>query len=77
MFGVDIVTLFDYAPNQIMLPLGGLLIAVFVGWFVRPATAREELALASPLLFRAWHGLLRYLVPVAVFLILAFGILGR
>ena len=77
LFGVDIVTLFDYAPNQIMLPLGGLLIAVFVGWFVRPATAREELALGSPLLFRAWHGLLRCLVPVAVFLILAVGILGR
>ena len=77
LFGLDLVTWFDYAPNQIMLPLGGLLIAVFVGWFLRPAGARKELALASPWLFRAWHGLLRYLVPVAVFLILAFGILGR
>ena len=76
LFGVGLVQALDDLPNEIMLPLGGLLIAVFVGWFVKPATAEQELALTSPAWFRAWHGLLRYLAPAAVLLILAVGIFG-
>lgn len=76
VFGVDLNTALDFLPNQIMLPLGGLLIAVFAGWFVSKGTAKEELALGSEALFEVWHWLIRYLVPLAVLVILVVGIVG-
>ncbi len=76
LLGWSLATWLDFVPNQVMLPLGGLLIALFVGWFVRQETAREELALVSPGLFKAWRSLLRYIALPAVFLILVFGVAG-
>ena len=76
LLGWKLAVWLDFVPNQVMLPLGGLLIALFVGWVVRQETTREELALASPRLFWAWRGLLRYLALPAVSLILLFGIAG-
>jgi NSS family neurotransmitter:Na+ symporter len=64
----------DYFSNQILLPLGGLLIAVFVGWFVNTRISAEELEFKNPVLFQIWHFLLRYLVPPAVLIIFFFGV---
>jgi NSS family neurotransmitter:Na+ symporter len=59
-----------------MLPLGGLLIAVFAGWAVSRRSAEQELDMSSTGLFSLWRLLIRYLVPPALLLILVFGILG-
>jgi NSS family neurotransmitter:Na+ symporter len=32
----------DYFSNQILLPLGGLLIAIFAGWFMLARFSRDE-----------------------------------
>jgi NSS family neurotransmitter:Na+ symporter len=66
--------LMDYVSNQIMLPFGGFLIALFVGWFVSKSSAREELNMRSGLRFEAWHLLIRYVVPIAVAVILITGV---
>lgn len=63
----------DYLSNEILLPLGGLLIAVFAGWFVSKETLQKELALRKKILFEIWHMLIRYAVPVAVAAILIVG----
>ncbi len=76
VFGRDLNAVFDYVPNQILLPVGGLLIAVFAGWFVKTASARDELGMASESLFAVWRLLVRYLAPAAVLLIFVFGITG-
>ena len=74
MFGKDLNGVLDYFSNQILLPLGGLLIAVFVGWFVSTRVSAEELGFKSETLFKIWHFLLRYLVPPAVLIIFYFGV---
>ena len=66
--------LMDFFSNQVLLPLGGLLIAVFVGWFVSRDASVEELEFSSPLLFKLWHVLVRYVVPPAVAVIFYFGV---
>ena len=66
--------LVDYVSNQILLPVGGFLIALFVGWFVSRRSARDELAMKSSGLFQVWHLLIRYLVPPAVVIILVSGV---
>jgi len=74
VFGRDLNGVLDYVSNQILLPLGGFLIALFVGWFVSRESSRQELAITSPVLFRLWYLSIRYLVPPAVLVILITGL---
>ncbi|MCY4213774.1 MAG: sodium-dependent transporter [Gammaproteobacteria bacterium] len=74
LFGASLATALDYLPNQVMLPLGGLLIAIFAAWFMRADSTRAELALAKPWQFRTWLALTRFVAPPAVLLILVFGL---
>jgi NSS family neurotransmitter:Na+ symporter len=74
VFGKDLNGALDYLSNQIMLPLGGFLLALFVGWVVSRQSSEEELNMGSATVFRAWHFAIRYLVPPAVLLILVTGL---
>lgn len=58
--------LIDYLTSNLLLPLGGMLIAVFVGWVLTAETTRQELGMPDSGLFRAWRFLLRVLAPLAV-----------
>jgi NSS family neurotransmitter:Na+ symporter len=61
-------TIFDnlgHLTNNIMLPLGGLLIAVFAGWVMCRNSTAEELGGAGAL-YKFWRVLVRYVVPVAI-----------
>jgi NSS family neurotransmitter:Na+ symporter len=60
----------EYLTANIMMPLSGLLLAVFVGWRLKPDAIREELQMSSPVAFRIWFWLLRWVVPVSIALIL-------
>jgi NSS family neurotransmitter:Na+ symporter len=55
-----------------MLPLGGLLISLFVGWYLKRSLAYDELSnygqLKTPY-FPVYLFILRYVAPVAISLI--------
>ncbi len=68
--GRTIYDMIDYFTANIMMPLGGILIALFVGWRMRPETIRENLAFGSPLLATAWLWLMRVIAPVAILAVL-------
>jgi NSS family neurotransmitter:Na+ symporter len=55
----------DHLTNNIMLPLGGLFIAVFAGWVMCRNSTAEELG-GTGLIYRLWRLLARYLVPVGI-----------
>lgn len=74
--GVSLNDAQDVLTNKIMLPLGGLLIAIFAGWFVAPDSLRDELQIASPVLYKTWYFLIRFVVPLAVILIMLSGVQG-
>jgi NSS family neurotransmitter:Na+ symporter len=65
----------DFLANQIMLPVGGLLIAIFAAWQVSKASLRNELPAMSDTMFEAWHLLLRFLLPPAIAVIIITGLL--
>ncbi len=73
-YGKGLNAVLDYFSNQVLLPVGGLLIAIFVGWFVDREIAREELALADGALFKIWRFLLKFIVPPAVFVVFVLGV---
>ncbi|MCX4189384.1 sodium-dependent transporter [Methylophaga sp. OBS3] len=63
--------LLDYLTANIMLPLGGLLIAIFAGWVMRRANSEDELAAKPAFLFHGWRFLVRYIAPAAIFIVFA------
>jgi len=69
LFGKNIMDLFEFLAANLMLPLGGLLIAVFAGWLLSQRSSREELGMRDSL-YRLWQFLIRYLAPVAVAVVL-------
>ncbi len=68
----------DYLASNIMLPMGGLLIALFAGWVMCRNSSAEELDLGTGLRYQMWRFLTRYIAPVGVALVLlnASGLLG-
>lgn len=70
----DINGLLDYLSNQILLPIGGLLIALFTGWFIKRSVLIQEFGLGDSPLFKIWYFLIRYISPIAVFFIFVLGV---
>lgn len=65
--GKTFFDLFDFVVVNLMMPLGGILIAVFVGWRVKARFTREELYgdRTTPW-FGAWRFLLRWFAPIVL-----------
>ncbi len=55
---------------HLLLPLGGILLALFAGWVVRPATSREALGLRSPCSFDAWLWSVRVVIPLLLVIVM-------
>ncbi len=69
LFGKTLFDLEDFLASNILLPLGGLFIALFVGWVVRRRVGEEELAMHSPRLFGLWYFVIRYVAPAGIVLV--------
>ena len=64
----------EYLPNQVLLPVGGLLIATFAAWRLDRNISASELNFTSPEWFTVWFRLMRFVVVPAVFIILVTGL---
>ena len=64
--GKTIFDLVDYLTANLMMPIGGMLIAIFAGWFMRRNTLADELQISSSWLFQTWRFLIRTVVPLAI-----------
>jgi neurotransmitter:Na+ symporter, NSS family len=65
LFGKTFFDLLDYLAANIMLPLGGLLIAIFSGWLMKTASSQDEFAMQPPS-YQLWRRVIRYVSPLAV-----------
>jgi len=59
----------DFLTANIMLPLGGLAIAVFTAWFMSRQVVRNELAIQDRRLHELWYFVLRYVSPVGILIV--------
>lgn len=73
LFGMTLFDLFDYVSSNIFLPVGGMFIALFVGWYLDKKIVRDEVTnngtLRAPYL-RLIVFILRYVAPIAIGFIL-------
>jgi len=66
LLGKTLFDLKDFLASNIMLPLGGLLIALFVGYGAGRQMAIEELSISRQRLFDTWWRVIRYVSPVGI-----------
>ncbi|HLM52920.1 MAG TPA: sodium-dependent transporter [Pseudoxanthomonas sp.] len=69
IMGRSIMDFLEFVANDLMLPLGGLLIALFAGWALGRDISQEELRL-SPGMHTAWLWLVRVISPALVLIVL-------
>ncbi|QNG58434.1 sodium-dependent transporter [Bacillus sp. PAMC26568] len=73
IFGKTIFDAADYLVSNILMPIGALLISIFVPLKMKKTMLYAELAYGSALskgLFNCWFFLMRYVAPIAIFLVL-------
>lgn len=78
LFGMTFFSLMEHLSVNIMLPVGGLLIAVFAGWYMSRSSSFAELKLNNKM-YLAWKTGAMFIAPAGVILILLhefFGFLG-
>lgn len=76
VFATDWIDHVDFFTGSVLLPLGGILMALFAGWVLTRETMADELENNGALL-SAVRLLLRYLVPAALTFILVFGVADK
>lgn len=73
LFDMNIFSLFDFATAKILLPVGGVFISIFAGWYLdKKGIFKEEISTGgalNPWLYKLLIILLRYVAPTAVFLV--------
>jgi len=72
MYGTDFFGTMSTLTDHWMLPVSGLLVALFTGWFVDKKLLEKEFKDNSTFkaLFGIWFGLIRWIVPIAIFVVL-------
>lgn len=61
--------IFDILTSNIMLPLGGLLVAIFAAWLMSRKSTVDELGLGDGIAYKAWRFAVRYIAPFGVIII--------
>ena len=74
VFSTEYIAFMEFVTGSLMLPLGGLLIAVFAGW----ALSREMLVseLGDGRVMNVWRFMMRWVAPPLIALILVFGLIS-
>ena len=78
VLGKTFFDLFDFASSNILLPIGGIFICLFVGWKLGPAAIVDEASnggiLRNTTFLRVFRVLIRYVAPIAILLVLLNGL---
>ena len=55
---------------NIMQPLGGMLIAIFIGWFMKESLIKDELGNINQAIYQIWRIFIKFVAPVGVGIVL-------
>jgi NSS family neurotransmitter:Na+ symporter len=75
LFDKTIFDTLDFLTTNIMLPLGGLFMALFVGWVMHKADVANEVQMNTPLMYKIWLFILKFIAPLAVAVVLVNGLI--
>ncbi len=66
--------IFDFISTNYMLPIGGLLISLFVGWKMKEKLITSETFHNKLLIYKIWRIILKFITPIAVIFIILHGL---
>jgi len=69
LFGLNFFDLMDYISSNLLLPIGGFFISIYVGWVLQKRITVKELTSDGTVRFtglRIFYFLIKYIVPVAI-----------
>lgn len=78
ILGYGFFDLFDKMSSNILMPIGGLLTAIFIGYFIRKDDLKIELmnngALSKTLKFDLFYFIIRYISPILLIIVFLSGL---
>jgi len=77
LFGLNVFDLFNYTTANILLPVGGLLIVAFLGWFYPGRDVKDELTNGGTVKARYYslfRFIIRFVAPLAIALVFLNGL---
>lgn len=70
-FGKTLFDIFDFISSSILLPVGGVIIAIFIGYVVQRERVNSYLKHSmSEQSFKIWYFSIRYIAPISVSLVI-------
>lgn len=72
--GMTPFDLIDFTVTNVLMPVGALLYAIFIGWFITGRLASDILERPDGPGLRFWRFLMRFLVPIAILAIFVFNL---
>jgi neurotransmitter:Na+ symporter, NSS family len=75
--GKGIFDLFDFVTANVLIPCGGLLIALFAGWMMTRESIQAELGLERAVALWLWRSLVRFVAPLAILAIFVASLFSR
>lgn len=79
IFGLTIFDLCDKLTATYMMPIGALLFTLFIGWYLPKVDVYDELSNSGQLkarYFKIYYFIVKYIAPLALFIILLTGIIS-
>ena len=69
LWGLNFFDALDFVTANLMLPLGGLCIAIFVGWVMKKTFIEEEVGDTRHGIYHGWMIILRYVSPLLLLIV--------
>lgn len=79
ILGLTIFEFCDQLTATYMMPIGALMFTLFIGWYLPKADVYDELSNSGqlkPRYFKVFYFIVRYIAPLALFIVLLAGILS-
>lgn len=70
VWGMTFFNHVDFLTSNLMLPIGGVGIAIFAGWLMTKEMSHTELAMKNEAMYSIWQVLIRFIAPIAVSIVL-------
>ena len=74
LFGLTFFEAVDYLSYKIMLPLGGLLIALFAGWVLAKRIVVEQLGFGEGTKWQLWNAAICVIAPAGILIVFAYSL---
>ena len=68
-FKYNLFQVIDFFTASIMLPIGGLLIAIFAGWVMHQDSTEREFSFRNRYVYAVWQVMVRYVSPFLVLMV--------